>query len=110
MANRRNRGVLFHLEEKTRFALKLIANQRRTTQTATVTDALTESAKTLDLGGYSWQSLWDPNPAIREMKCLVCPAYRRTDEQEELLAFTKHHREFFYVDKESAFVNQRGEK
>lgn len=74
MANRRNRAVLFHLDEKTRFALKLISNQRRNTQTAVVSDALEEAAKTVDLGGFVWTDLWDPNPAIRELKCLACPA------------------------------------
>lgn len=100
MANRRNRAVLFHLDEKTRFALKLISNQRRNTQTAVVSDALEEAAKTVDLGGFVWTDLWDPNPAIRELKCLACPAFKKTDEQNETLAFTVKHREFFYVDRE----------
>lgn len=88
----------YRLDDKTRFALKLIAHQKRQTDTAVVVHALRQAATLLDLGGFTWADLYDEHEGMRLLKCLACPTYETTPDEDELLRFVQAHRQFFYAD------------
>lgn len=82
MESRRNsRMSQFRFDEKTSFAMRLIARQRNQKLTAAVSNAIRQAATHLDLGGHSWLDLYDDHEGICLLLCLACPTYQPSPEQ-----------------------------
>lgn len=102
MESRRNsRMSQFRFDEKTSFAMRLIARQRNQKLTAAVSNAIRQAATHLDLGGHSWLDLYDEHEGICLLLCLACPTYQPSPEEEDLRRFALKHREFFYADQKA---------
>lgn len=99
MADRHLRpGQIYRFDERTKFAVRLLARQTRKTMQGAIADAIQQAAARLDLGGFVWSDIYDDDEAIAALKLLTVPTLNRDDAERDRIKFIKAHKEFFYVD------------
>lgn len=99
MADRHLRpGQIYRFDERTRFAVKLLARQTRKNMQAAIADAIHQAAARLDLAGFVWSDLYDEDEAVAALKLLSISTVNKDELERERLKFIRAHREFFYVD------------
>lgn len=97
------------LDPKTRFALEYVARVGGQSITTVVERSVLATARTVGMEHQLddnnniipvgiWSDYWDPSEGVRTLKLLSDERYPTTYEEDEVLAFTKAHWEFFYDD------------
>ena len=103
----KTQNLSLRLDPKTRFVLDFVARIKGQSITTVVERAIMESASQVGLGVKSleggrtvpeqtWSDFWDPSEGVRTLKLLRNRYYPKTYDEDDLLAFSTVHWQFFY--------------
>jgi hypothetical protein len=93
------RPKAYRFDDKSRFALRVYARQKGSTETAVLEEQIKSVADKTKIGGKHWLELYDHDEGVAELNLLAQPEYVTKGDEDEIRSFTLAHPAFFYVDK-----------